>query len=161
MAVLIVWKTLLLVVVVAAVSFWFGGWYFGHFGPIATYRIQVVGQDNLGVSYSELAAIMLGAVAVLVAIIGIGVAVLAVWGYGQLNQQARRAATKHVKDQLREGNLKKEIEQMILKHVEHQIKIESPLRTLISQQVSRIIHTDAELRQKKEDQINENSEYGD
>jgi hypothetical protein len=163
MVVLTVLKKLIFGAACVLAGVFIGGWYFGHFGPIATYRIQLLDESNVKLTYPELAAIMLGAVAVLVTVLGIGVAVLAVWGYGQLNEQARKAATKHLKKELKKGGaLKGEVDELIVAHIKDEIATPgSPLRKLLTDQFDLFVLSHAEAREEAEEAVDEESEYGD
>jgi hypothetical protein len=61
-------------------------------------------------SYQDLAAIMLGAVGVIVTIFGVVLAIAAFWGFAQMKQEAVRTATEasleHLKEQVGDGDIR-------------------------------------------------------
>ena len=63
-----------------------------------------------GISYPDLAAILLGAVGVIVAIFGGVLAIAAFWGFAQMKQEAVRGATdaalSELKEQIENGQLR-------------------------------------------------------
>lgn len=128
-------------------------------------RVEPEGMRDIAMNYSDMAAIMLGAVAVIVTVLGVFVAILAIWGYTQFRSVARSSALKYVKRQLKEGQLKADIERLILQHVTVELtKPDGPLRGLIVEQVNEIILLDAARRERETsgDQLaDEEKEYGD
>lgn len=121
--------------------------------------------DGGGMSYSDLSAVLLGAVAVLVTVLGVFVAILAIWGYAQFGEMAKSAALNHVESELTGGNLRQELEQLLINFVTK--KIEEPdgvIRKILAEQADRARMQDAERRAKRtvgDSLANENSEYGD
>jgi hypothetical protein len=79
-----------------------------------------------GMSYAELAAVLLGSVSVLVAIFGVLMAVLALWGYRHFRNVAKRAsaeiarnvASKEVLKEMRDGVAGSVIDQKVLEAVD-------------------------------------------
>lgn len=114
-------------------------------------------------SYPELAATVLSAVSVLVTVLGVFIAVLAVWGYSQFREMAASAAAKSVEKQLTDGVLRKEIEDIVTKHVTKSLA-SGELRVILEQRVDRLIYSGAEKRAIDEmlsQKPNENNEYGE
>lgn len=91
----------------------------GFLGAIVGGTIVWVGQTgsfNLqpgGMSYSDLAATLLAAAGLLVAIIGVALALAAFWGFRQLKKDAIRAAQAagvvEIKDQITKGDIRDSI----------------------------------------------------
>lgn len=67
--------------------------------------------------YKDLAAILLGAAALLITVLGVFVAVLAVWGYTQFEKMAKDTTKEFIGLQLREGDLRRDIEALVSKHL--------------------------------------------
>lgn len=75
-----------------------------------------------GMTYAELAAVLLAAASVMVAVFGVSMAVLALWGYRQFKRVAkgassdiaREVASKEVLNELREGAAGNLIDQKVL-----------------------------------------------
>lgn len=116
-------------------------------------------------SYAELAALVLAAVAVLVTILGIFIAILALWGYSQFRKSAKGAAMVYVESQLKDGGgLRSEINKLIVGQVEASMERGGVLRTIIEEKTETLIYKGAEIRAKEgseKDFGNENTEYGD
>lgn len=69
--------------------------------------------EEVSVTYADLAAIVLTAVAVLVAVMGVGMAILAFWGYTSLKTAVVKAAEDQLKQELRSGTLRKVLEDRV------------------------------------------------
>ena len=73
-------------------------------------------------SYSDLVVVLLTAIAVILAALGLGVAALAVWGYQKIADNARDIAINAVNTKLNEmfadQNLKKRISDMVQPQIE-------------------------------------------
>ena len=67
----------------------------------------------VGMSYADLAATILAAVAVLTTIIGVFIAALAVWGYTAFRTITKNSAKSHVSQQLRQGELRTHVETVV------------------------------------------------
>jgi hypothetical protein len=77
-----------------------------------------------GLKYSEFLAITLTALAVILASIGIFIAILAIWGYKAIRDEAARIASKTSVDAIRqflaEANIKSTLRDMVAKHVKQE-----------------------------------------
>jgi hypothetical protein len=60
-------------------------------------------------SYADLSATLLAAVSALVTILGVGVAILAIWGYSHFKGIAQSSAKEHVNAEITDGTLRGEI----------------------------------------------------
>ncbi|WP_413710768.1 hypothetical protein [Rhizobium sp. Rhizsp82] len=99
-------------------------------------------------SYTDLVAILLTATSTIITILGVFVAVLAIWGYSQFEKMTREASTRHLEKLLQSGKFRDEIDQTILKHVSSELaKESSPFRDLLRQQIETMMLTDASRRQ--------------
>jgi hypothetical protein len=88
----------------------------GIAGGAAVWAIQA-GSFSLhpsGMTYNELAALVLGGAALTVTSVGIGVAVLALWGYNDINARAEKraqsAATEKIDAEMADGKLRRHVE---------------------------------------------------
>ena len=114
-------------------------------------------------TYPELAAVVLTSVAVLVTVLGVFIAVLTVWGYSQFKDIARSAAVKRVEEQIAEGRLRKDIEEIVTLHVTKSIS-QGEIRVLLEQRVDRLIYSGAEKRSIDKylsEKPDESKEYGE
>lgn len=116
-------------------------------------------------TYADLSALMLGAVAVLVTVLGIFLAVLAIWGYAHLRDAARAAALEEIKRELAdEGTLRERLERLVVGHVGAELqKPDGTLRKLVSERVDLMLLKDAETRDREhggDNLANEDDEYG-
>lgn len=101
-----------------------------------------------GMQYADLAAVMLGAVAVLLAIFGLFLAVFAIWGYSQFRSIVEGAATRHASQSIKEGELKELVEEKALQFME--VSFESgKLREILEDRVDQIILRGPEERTKE------------
>lgn len=105
-------------------------------------------------SYADLAAILLTAVGVLVAVLGIGVAILAVWGFKYIQEQSTEAAVKRVEEELRDDGV---IAKLVQDHLD---KMKSGVEKILSAAQS---GREAPATKKEEDEKwgNKNQEAGD
>lgn len=80
----------------------------GVFGALALWLFQghSFQISPVGMSYSDLAATMLGAAGVLLTALGLVIGVLALWGYSQFRVMIETAAVEHVKKSVAEGDLR-------------------------------------------------------
>jgi hypothetical protein len=99
-----------------------------------------------GMSYAELATIVLTGVAVLITILGVFVAILAVWGFGNFEELAKRAAKAHVRDQIKTGKLKFVIESATNSYLEEEFAEDGRLLNILYSRVDAIILNDASRR---------------
>ena len=81
-------------------------------------------------TYAELAAVLLAAASVMVAVFGVSMAVLALWGYRQFKRVAkvassdiaRQVASKEVLNELREGAAGNLIDQKVLQAMDEVLR---------------------------------------
>jgi hypothetical protein len=70
-----------------------------------------------GMTFEQLAALLLAFASFLVTVLGVGVAVLALWGYAQfkglVDEAAQKAAVKKVDEELKEGELRRHTELVV------------------------------------------------
>ena len=62
--------------------------------------------------YQDLAAVLLTSVAVIVTVLGVSMAILAVWGYASFERIAKKAARDYVKKDVKSGRLKRQVEML-------------------------------------------------
>lgn len=122
--------------------------------------------EGAAMTYTNMAATMLGAVAVLVTVLGVFIAVLAFWGYSQFRGVAKKSALKFMRQQMAVGgNLRVELEGLLVSEVIRKLdQPEGPLRDVLVQRVDEIIQTDAERRAANSggDRLaDEEKEYGE
>lgn len=101
-------------------------------------------------SYADLAATLLGASAVLLAIIGVFVAALAIWGFTAFRDTTKASAKQHVDDQLREGELRGHIEKIVSDFLTKEFA-GGNLRKLVEERVEAILLSSAGERAKESD----------
>ncbi|MGV2053007.1 hypothetical protein ACQZ48_23370 [Agrobacterium sp. 22-209-1] len=122
-----------------------------------------ISPDDIGelqMTYSDLVAILLTATSTIITILGVFVAVLAVWGYSQFEKMTREASSRHLELMLQSGKFRDEVDQTIIKHVSAELAKEtSPLRDLLREQIDTIIYTDAARRQGKADNADTESPF--
>lgn len=104
--------------------------------------------NGFPMSYSDLVAILLTATSTIITILGVFVAVLAIWGYSQFEKMTREASSRHLEVLLQSGKFRDEVDQTIIRHVSAELaKESSPFRDLLRQQIETMIYTDAAKRQ--------------
>ncbi|WP_119254561.1 hypothetical protein [Shinella zoogloeoides] len=119
--------------------------------------------QSVTMSYADLAAIMLGAVSVIVTVLGVGIAVLALWGYAQFKQSAAKAAHDHVDDELKAGVLRDQISHLIVAEVTKQMD-DGKLRKIMEERVDRqrMLGASQRAAEQASDLIgDEEKEYGE
>ena len=70
-----------------------------------------------GMTYQDLVTVILTALAVMLAVLGIGVALLAVWGFTTFQQMARDTARNYVSNDIEKGQLRKHLESLVTDHL--------------------------------------------
>jgi len=118
--------------------------------------------SELDMSYSDLAAILLGAVAIIVTVLGVFIAILAFWGYSQFRKSSKIAAVQYVKTELEKGKIRSEISEIVVAEVIRQLD-DGKLRKFIEDAVNRNIITGPYRRtsEKGDEPIgDEEKEYG-
>lgn len=118
--------------------------------------------SNVTMNYSDLVAILLTATSTIITILGVFVAVLAIWGYSQFEKMTREASSRHLELLLQSGKFRDEVDQTILRHVSAELaKESSPFRDLLRQQLETMIYTDASRRQAKSEQTDTESPFNE
>lgn len=118
---------------------------------LVTLRISPDKLDGINMSYTDLVAILLTATSTIITILGVFVALLAIWGYSQFEKMTKEASTRHLERLLQSGKFRDEVDQTILTHVSAELAKEtSPFRDLLRQQLETMIYTDAGKRQNVE-----------
>lgn len=113
-------------------------------------------------SYSDLAALLLTAVAIIVTVLGVFIAILAFWGYSQFRRSSKSAAVQFVKAELENGKIRKEISEIVVAEVVRQLD-DGKLKDIIEDAVNRNIITGPSRRtsERNEEPIgDEEKEYG-
>jgi hypothetical protein len=118
--------------------------------------------SEIGMSYADLAAILLGAVAIIVTVLGVVMAILAFWGYSQFRKSSKTAAVQFVKSELEKGKIRTEISEIIVAEVIKQLD-DGRLNKIIEDAVNRNIITGPSRRksERTDESIgDEEKEYG-
>ena len=101
-------------------------------------------------TYAELTAVMLAAVSVLVTILGVVVAILAVWGYSNFKGIAESSARLQVSNEIESGRLKGHLEESVTSFMQREFADAGKLRRLLEEQIDRIIISGPGQRAKEE-----------
>lgn len=92
--------------------------------------------------YTDLAAVLLTAVAVLVTALGVFGAIMAVWGYGQLKDTAENVALKHIQEMLEPGKkIQVSIEKLVLETIRKSLQDkydDGTLTSLVKERVDQV-----------------------
>ena len=126
-------------IVVAAISGVAGG------ALVWLFQAGSLNLTPLGMQYADLAAVMLGAVAVLLTILGVFLAIFAIWGYSQFRSIVEGAAVRHASQSIREGELKDLVEERAVAFMTTSFET-GRLRRLLEDRVDQIILRGAEDR---------------
>jgi hypothetical protein len=126
------------------------------------FHISPMDIAELEMSYADMAAIMLGAVSVIVTVLGVFIAILALWGYSQFKKSAMRAAAHHVSNALESGSLRTEVERLIISEVVSQLD-GGKLEKIMEDRVNRALFSGAQRRTRSDDDPigDEEKEYGE
>jgi phosphate/sulfate permease len=89
-------------------------------------------------SYAELSAIILSAVSVLVTILGVVVAILAIWGYSHFKNIAENSAKSHVAAEMEDGSLRKHLESSVTEFMQREFD-SGKLRSMLEARVDQIL----------------------
>lgn len=89
-------------------------------------------------SYADLSAVMLSAVSVLVTILGVVVAIVAIWGYTHFKGIAEDAARNHVNSEMENGKLKEHLEVIVTAFLQQGFD-SGQLRALLEAKVDQIL----------------------
>lgn len=131
-------------------------------GALVTLKIRPEQLSELRMSYSDLAALLLTAVAIIVTVLGVFIAILAFWGYSQFRRSSKSAAVQFVKAELENGKIRKEISEIVVAEVVRQLD-DGKLKDIIEDAVNRNIITGPSRRtsERNEEPIgDEEKEYG-
>lgn len=96
-------------------------------------------------AYHELISVLLTGIGVILATLALFIGALAVWGYSQFQSMTRNASAEHLEKMLKDGPLRKEVEDIIIKHVSAQLRAGS-LREILEERVDRQLLTNAQER---------------
>lgn len=105
----------------------------------------------IGLSYADLAATILSGVAVLTTILGIFLAVLALYGYTALKTSAQKAAKQHVGTQLEQGELRTHLGTVVTEFLVKEFA-DGNLRKLVEARVDAVIYSGAQDRAAEDDE---------
>lgn len=70
-----------------------------------------------GMTYQELVAIILTALGVMLAVLALGVALLAVWGFTTFQQMTKDTARDYVSNDIEKGQLRRHLEKLVTEHM--------------------------------------------
>jgi uncharacterized membrane protein YcjF (UPF0283 family) len=70
-----------------------------------------------GMTYQDLVTVILTALAVMIALLGLGVAILAVWGFTTFQKMAQDAARTYVSNDIEKGRLRTHLEALVTAHL--------------------------------------------
>lgn len=101
-------------------------------------------------AYHELISVLLTGIGVILAALALFIGALAVWGYSQFQSMTRSASGEHLEKMLKDGPFRKEVDDIIVKHVSAQIK-DGPLRDILVERVDILIQSNAEERAVADD----------
>ncbi len=100
-------------------------------------------------SYADFAATLLGSVAVLLTILGLFIALLAIWGLTGFRRLTQSAAKDHLDEQLKDGYLKEHIQKLVADFLNSDLKA-GKLRELVEERVDYVIFHGAAERAQEE-----------
>jgi ABC-type multidrug transport system fused ATPase/permease subunit len=101
-------------------------------------------------SYADLSAVMLSAVSVLVTILGVIVAIVAIWGYSHFKGIAETSAKSQVSNEIENGALKHHLENSVTSFMQREFGDAGKLRALLEERVDQIIIAGPGQRAKEE-----------
>ena len=107
-----------------------------------------------GMTYADFAATLLGGVAVLLTILGLFIALLAIWGLAGFRSVTQSAAKDHLDRQLKEGELKQHIEKLVGDFLASDLRA-GKLRELVEERVDYVIFHGAADRAEEESETGE------
>lgn len=114
----------------------------------------------VGMTYADLAATLLSAAAVLLTIIGIFIAVLAIWGFAAFRSLAKSAAKGHVSAQIKGGDLRKHIEDLVKNYLSDELA-SGDLRLEFERRLDEVILQSAARRAAQEGATDSDVPVGD
>lgn len=105
------------------------------------------GGSDIQMTYPDLAALLLGGVAVMVTVLGVFVAILAIWGYVHFKRTTKAAALTYIKNELQDGSIRGKLEELVLEHIADEVsKPDGQLRSLLIERLDAIILNNAQER---------------
>jgi uncharacterized membrane protein len=113
----------------------------------------------VNLTWEEVAALVLGCVAVLVTALGVLVAVAAIWGFRGIKGGAESAAVNHVSEQLK-GKLGDRLEDAFERYIDAGMT-DGSLRRMLEQRVDLMLFGGAAARAAEDDTTDEDLEEGD
>lgn len=106
---------------------------------------------GLPMTYPDLAATLLGAVAVMVTVLGVFVAILAIWGYVHFRRSTKAAALAYLKSEIQGGTIRQKLEELVVEYIVQEVgKPDGRLRGLLVERLDAIILNDAQNRDRAE-----------
>lgn len=114
-------------------------------GAVAAAAVLVIqGQpfhlSPVGMTYADLAATLLAAAALLTTLIGLFIAALAIWGFTALRSFAKSAAKSHVSQQLKQGELRSHVENVVTAFLKTEFE-DGNLRQQLEEHIDEILIT--------------------
>jgi hypothetical protein len=100
-------------------------------------------------SYAELSAVMLAAVTVVVTVLGVIVAIIAIWGYAHFKGIAEKSAKTQVSTEIESGSLKDHLEASVTGFMQREFGDQGKLRALLEDRVDQIIISGPSQREKE------------
>ena len=99
-------------------------------------------------TYPDLAATLLAAVAVMVTVLGVFVAILAIWGYVHFRRSTKAAALTYLKSEIQSGIIRQKLEELVVDYIVQEVgKPDGRLRGLLVERLDAIILNDAQNRE--------------
>jgi hypothetical protein len=95
--------------------------------------------------YSDLVAVLLTGIGVILATLAVFIGVAAVWGYSQFQKMTQEASAAHLEKLLSSGKFKDGIDALIVSHVSSQLA-DGKLRDLLAERIDRTLLQDAQRR---------------
>ena len=95
--------------------------------------------------YKDYISIILTATTVILAVLAVFIGALTVWGYSQFSIMIQNSSRDHIKDLLSKGEFAERIQSIIISTTKDELK-DGALRSIISNELERIILVDAEKR---------------
>jgi hypothetical protein len=93
--------------------------------------------------YQDLAAVLLTAVAVIVTVLGVSMAILAVWGYASFERIAKKAARDYVKGDIKNGKLRRQVEilavETMTRYMDEAMGDQGKLRSMLEERLDRAL----------------------
>ena len=103
----------------------------------------------VGMSYSDLAATMLGAAGVLLTALGLVIGALALWGYSQFRVMIETAAVEHVKNSVADGDLRQLVTSASVAFIDAELD-QGRLRKILEDRLDLILLKGPSAREKED-----------